>query len=156
MTRRLWVSLIATTLLVVIAFGSNVSTGNNPKLGLDLQGGASVILEPVESGATSEDLVVVRSLIRDELERTGIAEPDVRVQGATIVVDLPGVKDTQEALDSVDVSGIVELRPVVNFFECNTGAEPTDGVSIDPNATPAAGTLGDATPRGCRPCRRPA
>ena len=83
-----------------------------PILGLDLQGGVSVILAPVEA-ATSDDLIVIRDLIRSELENQGIAEPDVRVQGQAIVVDLPGVKDQQEALDAVDVSGVVELRPVV-------------------------------------------
>lgn len=117
MKRRLWLSLIATTLIVIAAFVGNLAASNTPKLGLDLQGGASVILEPAED-ASGEDLTIVRDLIRDELERTGIAEPNVRVQGETIVVELPGVRDQQEALDAVDVSGIVELRPVVPFSRC--------------------------------------
>jgi preprotein translocase subunit SecD len=124
MKRRLWLSLLATTLIVLAAFGGNLATDNTPKLGLDLQGGASVILEP-EGDATGADLTTVRDLIRDELERTGIAEPNVRVQGSTIVVELPGVKDQQEALDAVDVSGIVELRPVINFAACSGG----DGIT---------------------------
>lgn len=117
MNRRLWLSLIATTLIVLVALVGNLAASNTPKLGLDLQGGASVILEPAED-ASGEDLTIVRDLIRDELERTGIAEPNVRVQGATIVVELPGVRDQQEALAAVDVSGIVELRPVLPFFQC--------------------------------------
>ena len=121
MRRRLWISLVLTVVAVIGTFAANLATENTPKLGLDLQGGASVILEPVEA-ATSDELTVVRDLIRDELERTGIAEPDVRVQGDTIVVDLPGVRDTQEALDRVDVSGIVELRPVIGSFECDLGS----------------------------------
>ena len=51
----------------------------------------SVILAPVEP-ASEQDLIIIRDLIRDELNRRGIAEPDVRVQGQTIVVDLPGVR----------------------------------------------------------------
>lgn len=121
MKRRLWMSLIATTLIVIAAFVGNIATSNTPLLGLDLQGGASVILEPAED-ASGEDLTIVRDLIRDELERTGIAEPNVRVQGETIVVELPGVKDSREALDAVDVSGIVELRPVVAFTSCQEDA----------------------------------
>jgi preprotein translocase subunit SecD len=149
MKRRLWLSLLATTITVVAIFAANLATGTTPLLGLDLQGGASVILEPAED-ASGEDLTVVRDLIRDELERTGIAEPNVRVQGDTIVVELPGVKDQQAALDAVDVSGIVELRPVVNFGECPASAPstPLDGVSVDaaPVDTAPVDTLGVPAP----------
>ena len=114
MRRRLWASLISTVVIVVLLFIGNIAVDNTPILGLDLQGGVSVILAPVEP-ATQDDLIVIRDLIRSELENQGIAEPDVRVQGQAIVVDLPGVKDQQEALDAVDVSGVVELRPVVSM-----------------------------------------
>src|SRR6188474_1953553 len=117
MRRRLWVSLISTVVVVLLLFIGNIVANNTPILGLDLQGGVSVILAPVES-ATQDDLIVIRDLIRSELENQGIAEPDVRVQGQAIVVDLPGVKDQQQALDAVDVSGVVELRPVLNFSDC--------------------------------------
>jgi preprotein translocase subunit SecD len=143
MKRRLWLSLLATTIAVIAIFAANLATGTTPLLGLDLQGGASVILEPAED-ASGEDLTVVRDLIRDELERSGIAEPNVRVQGDTIVVELPGVKDQQAALEAVDVSGIVELRPVVNFSECSGGADPVtplDGVSVEPVPADAGGVL---------------
>ncbi|MFT4656659.1 MAG: preprotein translocase subunit SecD [Ilumatobacter sp.] len=146
MKRRLWMSLMATILIVLAAFGGNLAADNTPKLGLDLQGGAAVILEP-EGEATGEDLTIVRDLIRDELERTGIAEPNVRVQGETIVVELPGVKDQQEALDAVDVSGIVELRPVINFASCGGGDGitqlPIDGITVEPSDP---NTLGLETP----------
>ncbi len=135
MKSRLWLSLLATTVTVIAIFLANLATGTLPLLGLDLQGGASVILEPdPDADASGEDLTVVRDLIRDELERSGIAEPNVRVQGATIVVELPGVKDQQAALDAVDVSGIVELRPVIEFAACTSGGTPSpapDGVSVD-------------------------
>ena len=69
---------------------------------------------------------MIREQIRSELERQGIAEPDVRVQGDTIVVDLPGVRDQQEALDAVDVSGVVELRPVLDPSELPAGRRDPD------------------------------
>jgi len=136
MRRRLWISLVGVVLIVVTTLGANLATGNTPILGLDLQGGVSVILAPVEE-ATQEDLLVIRGLIRDELERRGIAEPDVRVQGQTIVVDLPGVRDQQDAIDAVDVSGVVELRPVLNFSDCPPleSTAPELGLGNDPTAT---------------------
>ncbi len=142
MQRRLWLSLIGTVLIVTGAFAAILATGNQPVLGIDLQGGVSVILAPDEQ-ATAEDLVVIRDLVRDELESFGVAEPEVRVQGSTIVVDLPGVKDQQEALDAVDVSGVVELRPVINFADCPLPPDQTDGATVTapPQGVPGAELL---------------
>ena len=110
--RAQWASLLIGLALVLAALVVNLVGEETPVLGLDLQGGVSVILAPTES-ASEDDLIVIRDLIRDELENLGIAEPDVRVEGTNIVVDLPGVRDQREALSAVDVAGIVSLHPVV-------------------------------------------
>lgn len=138
MKTRLWASLLGTVLVVGALLVGNVAAGNSPQLGIDLQGGVSVILEPTEP-ATQDDLIVIRDLIRDELERSGIAEPDVRTQGNTIVVDLPGVRDTEDALSRVDVSGVVELRPVLFTAEC----QPIEPTTLDPGVDGATITLDD-------------
>jgi preprotein translocase subunit SecD len=149
MARRLWTSLIGVVLIVLITLGYNIATDNTPILGLDLQGGVSVILAPTEP-ATQEELTVIRDQIRAELERQGIAEPDVRVQGETIVVDLPGVRDQQEALSAVDVSGVVELRPVLNPESCQPiDAAPTGPVVGSPSDVPTDTTTG-TEPQGIR------
>jgi preprotein translocase subunit SecD len=127
MKRRLWTSLIGVVLVVIVTLAYQIGSDSAPILGLDLQGGVSVILSPTEP-ASADELDVIREQIRSELERQGIAEPDVRVQGATIVVDLPGVRDQQEALDAVDVSGVVELRPVLDPGSC----QPVDAVPPGP------------------------
>ena len=153
MTRRLWTSLIGVVLIVLITLGYNIATDNTPILGLDLQGGVSVILAPTEP-ATQEELTVIRDQIRSELERQGIAEPDVRVQGETIVVDLPGVRDQQEALSAVDVSGVVELRPVLNPGSCQTtDATPTGpvvGTPTDTSGDVPSDTSSSTEPQGLR------
>lgn len=115
---RLWTSLIGIVVLSVGLLGLNLALDNTPILGLDLKGGISVILAPVEDGATAGDLGIIRDLVRDQLESSGIAEPDVRVEGTNVVVDLPGVNDQAEALSKVSVSGIVTLQPVIG---CNVG-----------------------------------
>jgi preprotein translocase subunit SecD len=144
--RRLWWSLLG---CLVISFGLlaiNLALGNTPALGLDLQGGVSVVLAP-ESGASSDDLLVIRDLIRDELENRGIGEPDVRVEGSNIVVDLPGVRDQRDALDAVDVAGIVTLRPV---FQCVGAPAEGSGSSVPsssvPGSTPTGSTVDGSTP----------
>ena len=112
MTRRLVISLVG---LLVVVFGSlagNLVTGNEPALGLDLQGGISVTQEPVgEYDSVSLDLAVER--IRDRVDSLGVAEPEIIRQGDAIVVNLPGVDNQDEALRLVQVTGAVLLRPVL-------------------------------------------
>ena len=150
MKRRLWTSLIGVVLIVVIALGYNFATESAPILGLDLQGGVSVILAPTED-ASADELTVIRDQIRSELERQGIAEPDVRVQGSTIVVDLPGVRDQQEALSAVDVSGVVELRPVLDPSSCQTVANTTPAVGpVVGGSTDTSVPTASSEPQGLR------
>jgi preprotein translocase subunit SecD len=112
MTRRLVISLVG---LLVVVFGSlagNLIAGNEPALGLDLQGGISVTQEPVgEYDSVSLDLAVER--IRERVDSLGVAEPEIIRQGDAIVVNLPGVDNQDEALRLVQVTGAVLLRPVL-------------------------------------------
>src|SRR5262245_40183571 len=141
--RRLWVSVTSIIAVAIVVLGLNLGFGNTPALGLDLQGGLSVILAPTK-GATGDDLLVIRDLIRDELERRGIAEPDVRVEGPNIIVDLPGVRDQRTALDAVDVAGIVTLRPV---FQCTAAPPPGASSTTTPGSgPPGSGPPGSTTP----------
>ena len=147
--RRLWASLLGCVGITVLLLLLNLAFRNTPVLGLDLQGGVSVVLSPTE-GATGDDLLVIRDLIRDELENRGIAEPDVRVEGSNIVVDLPGVKDQREALDAVDVAGIVTLRPV---FACAAaaGRQQLDDLDRRRSSTTPGSTVAGSAPTGSEP-----
>ena len=153
MRARLWTSLLGIVLAAVALLGYDLWKGNEPALGLDLQGGVSVVLQPTQDVETDE-LETVSELVRDAVDSLGIAEPDVRVEGATIVVDLPGVDDQQEALDLVNVAGEVTLHPVLGC----TGPEldPTDPTtppaSSTPGSTPpASSTPGSSTPGSSTP-----
>jgi preprotein translocase subunit SecD len=116
MTRRLVVSLVGIVLLAGGAFGANLAAGNNPSLGLDLQGGASVTMTPVGE-VDPAALTVAVDIIRQRVDSLGVAEPEIIRQGNTIVVNLPGVKDQQQALDTIGRTGAVEMRPVLKIAE---------------------------------------
>jgi preprotein translocase subunit SecD len=59
MTRRLAISLTGLLVVVLGSFAGNLVAGNQPALGLDLQGGISVTQEPVgEFDSVSLDLAV--------------------------------------------------------------------------------------------------
>jgi preprotein translocase subunit SecD len=130
--KRLSAGLIVFVGLVGTLLGITVGVGNSPALGLDLEGGLSVILAADSEDATTEDLGFVRDLVRDQLESTGIAEPDVRVEGTNVIVDLPGVRDQEQALAAVSVSGIVDLRPVLSVAAADTSADLATASAVLP------------------------
>src|SRR5918994_5268401 len=75
---------------------------SSTQLGLDLQGGVSAQLEGSQTGGgkvTREEMVQAADLIRQRIDRLGVAEPDVRVQSENqIVVQIPGVKNPDEVI----------------------------------------------------------
>ena len=135
MVRRLVVSLVG---VVVVVFGlliGNVAVGNVPSLGLDLQGGASVTLQP-EGTYDAKALDVALTIIRARVDSIGVSEPEIIRQGDTVVVNLPGVEDQQRALDIIGKQGQLLLRPVLQAGTVNTGADTT---------LPGATTVVDST-----------
>ena len=135
MVRRLVVSLVG---VVVVVFGlliGNLVAGNVPSLGLDLQGGASVTLQP-EGTYDAKALDVALTIIRSRVDSIGVSEPEIIRQGDTVVVNLPGVEDQQRALDIIGRQGQLLLRPVLQAGTVNTGTDTT---------LPGATTVVDST-----------
>ncbi|MCL2873785.1 MAG: protein translocase subunit SecD [Defluviitaleaceae bacterium] len=72
------------------------------RLGLDLQGGVSIVYEADIPNPTSEQMSAANSLIRGRLDRLGYTEADVATQGSNrIAVDIPGVDDAESAVDLI-------------------------------------------------------
>jgi len=110
--RRMQTYLIGTILLVVVCLGATIVSENEPVLGLDLQGGISVVLAPVgEVKGGSVDVAV--DIIRNRVDSLGVAEPEISRQGDNIVVDLPGVKDRDKARRVVGKTAELRFRPVI-------------------------------------------
>lgn len=146
MNRRLVTSLMLIVVVAIAAIGTTAATGNTPSLGLDLQGGASVTLQPEgEYDASALDVAV--EIIRSRVDSIGVAEPEIIRQGDTVVVNLPGVKDQQRALDIVGRTGDLQLRPVLQSGQLDPDSAsdaPADDTSI-----PSEGGPGES--RGARP-----
>jgi preprotein translocase subunit SecD len=102
-------------IFVIVVFGSVVgvlAAGWRPLLGLDLQGGVADVLKPT-TPADSDQVDQAISIIRSRVDAIGVAEPDITRQGGNIVVQLPGVKDQQRALDLVGTTAELRFRPVL-------------------------------------------
>jgi preprotein translocase subunit SecD len=124
MARRLYFSLIGIVVLVGSLLGGNLFAGNVPSLGLDLQGGASVTLQP-EGDFTPSALNQAVEIIEQRVNSLGVSEPEITRQGDNVVVNLPGVNDQQKALDIIGRQGELLLRPVLQAGTLNTDTATT-------------------------------
>ncbi|MGI8686265.1 MAG: preprotein translocase subunit SecD, partial [Acidimicrobiales bacterium] len=136
--------------MVLIALAAVVGTlvaGNSPQLGLDLQGGASVVLRPqkeVSSGSLDQAI----EIIRNRVDGLGVAEPDISRQGSNIIVQLPGVKDQERALEIVGQTAELRFRPVLEPVPLSETEVPT---TVPPAATPVPGDTATTAPGAVPP-----
>lgn len=105
------------------------------KLGLDLQGGSHLVYEGDLQAIPNEDRKDAINSARDVIERRvnafGVSEPLVQVSGDNrIIVELPGVKDINEAIK------LIGQTPFLEFKEENPNPKPIEvngQITIDPN-----------------------
>ena len=153
--------------LIVIVFGlygllAAVSTWGSaqrtPKLGLDLEGGTQLILQPkvVGSQTISEGQIQKAvDIIRQRVDGSGIAEAEVTTQGGNnIVVSLPGSPDkatiaslqksSQLRMRAVLVAGSNTPTPVITPTSTATGTA-TSNPTASATSKPTAQATGAAT-----------
>jgi preprotein translocase subunit SecD len=112
MRRKKLTPLVLIVLTAAISLGACLASGTSPQLGLDLQGGVAVVLQPTED-ANDEALSQTIEIIRTRVDALGVAEPEIARQGDSIVVQLPGVDQQQRALDLVGATAELRFRPVL-------------------------------------------
>ena len=147
MRRRLVVPLLFIVLVALGSAGATAASGNEPQLGLDLQGGVSVVLAPVEevSEGVLEQAV---GIIRSRVDALGVAEPDISTQGNNIVVQLPGVTDQDRALQIVGQTAELRFRPVLTVLPAEDIEDPaatTTTTAATTTTTVAPGTEATTT-----------
>ncbi len=146
MPRSLTISLVAIVLVAATALGATVASGNSPQLGLDLQGGASVVLKPrneVPSGVLDQAIEIIRSRV----DALGVAEPDITRQGDSIIVQLPGVTNTSRAVEVVGQTAQLYFRPVLQELgpepSATTTTAPATTTTVPEGTTPTTAPLPD-------------
>jgi preprotein translocase subunit SecD len=112
---------------------SGVNRPIETKLGLDLQGGLRVEYQAQQVGdkiPTAGDLEVIRNIIENRVNATGVSEPVVTTQGSDrIVVELPGVSDPESVRRLVGQTGRLDFVPLGNV-------QKVDGDTIDEKQFP--------------------
>ncbi len=112
MKRSPYLPLLAILAIAIGGVATTLVTDSRPGLGLDLQGGVSVVLEPVGKVSTDQ-LDKTIAIIRRRVDAFGAAEPDIARQGTAIVVQIPGIKDQERALAIVGKTAELRFRPVI-------------------------------------------
>ena len=139
--------LIGLVLVLVLAWGGVgllLANGITPKLGLDLQGGTSVVLT-APPGTDEEVLEQAVEIMRSRIEEVGgVQEPEIAISGSsTVLVQLPGVEDEQRALDAIGQTGELSFRPVLDAIFGDVGPlVTTTTTSTTTTTTPGTSTTG--------------
>jgi SecD/SecF fusion protein len=116
-TRRAAVVVVGLVVAALVAVAALAMPGSplhqKPTLGLDLQGGLEVTLKavpPKNRDLTEDDLDRSVSIMRDRVDKLGVAEPEIRTQGDDqIVIQLPGVRDPAAAARIIGKTAQLEL-----------------------------------------------
>lgn len=86
---------------------------NNLHLGLDLQGGAEVVLQAIpEDGQaiTEEDMIQLKEVMRNRVDNLGVSEPIIQLEGDDrIIVQLAGVDNPDDAIALIGQTAKLEF-----------------------------------------------
>ncbi|MEO6997608.1 MAG: protein translocase subunit SecD [Terracoccus sp.] len=144
-------------LLIALIIGLGALTGGlalwgggslTPRLGLDLEGGTEIVLEPVLVGnqkVSPGQIDQAVDIIRQRIDANGVAEAEISTLGGqNIVVAIPGTP-TPEQLQAIRKPSQLSFRAV--FVEA-AGTIPSNvAPPVTPQTAPSSGTsTGAATP----------
>jgi len=118
--------------------------------GLDLQGGMQVLLEadvPPDEPVERQAVANAKAIIEKRVNGLGVSEPLIQLQGTRrIIVELPGLKNPEEAIAAFGKTGLLEFIHAGNIY-LSPGSliQTTEEVAGPPvEATPTA--TAEATP----------
>ncbi|MFH0245211.1 protein translocase subunit SecD [Streptomyces sp. HK10] len=134
---RSWRSLaLILVAMVALTGGMFLSGHTTPRLGIDLAGGTSITLtakaQPGKEEAINEtNMNTAVSIIERRVNGLGVAEAEVRTQGAeNIVVNIPRGTDEKQAREQVGTTAQLAFRPVLTVAS-GAPAQP------EPSASPS-------------------
>lgn len=112
-----WIALFIIA-LIALSVWAIYPLGKKINLGLDLKGGIHLVLEadtkrlpPSENVRDAVNTAL--EVIRNRIDQFGVAEPTIAREGEKrIVVDLPGIKNPQRAIDIIGKTALLEFKLV--------------------------------------------
>ncbi len=135
----IFVVVFSTDLSDFLFWRTDPQAGSKFNLGLDLQGGIQVLLAPDETQTvTAEKVDDSRSIIEERVNALGLTEPIVQVRGGDrIIVELPGISDEKQAVDTIRGTGLLEFIESSDILLEGTPVSTTYGLK-EPSEIAAA------------------
>lgn len=131
--RNIWL-LILTTMLVLGSVFMFMPPQEKVNQGLDIQGGLSVVLSANSTDGedvTSDDMEKSRAIIESRVNALGASEATVQVQGSNqILVQIPGLSDTETALSTIGKTGKLEFARADSFTNPEDQAAIKNGTYV--------------------------
>jgi len=150
----MWKFRLVAVLILLVGFGigyfvfdseRDASSDFPFKLGLDLAGGTHLLYRADVSELAEEDVQDSMAALRDVIERRvnlfGVAEPIVQVERSgllsgvreeRLIVELPGVTDTEEAVRLIGETPLLEFKLVAEEYEMLAGVATEDSIDLIP------------------------
>ncbi|MDA8313575.1 MAG: hypothetical protein M0010_00085, partial [Actinomycetota bacterium] len=158
--------MVSLAIVIVIAVGSLAGTLAahwSPRLGLDLDGGLSVIYKPARKVSQS-DLNQTVTILTNRVNGLGVSGATVGTQGGDILVQVPGIKNGHQVLKTIGETAQLYFRPALcgapaynpkaaksakppsgplpactaasQLTEANIGVRPSAGTTFGENSVP--------------------
>lgn len=130
MTRtRLWAIIIILVSGLLALYLKNTYQTKPFKLGLDLNGGIHLVYKADISKLSREEVGPSMETLKDVIEARvnafGVSEPIVQTEGQDkLIVELPGINDTQKAIDLIGKTPVLEFA-LVEEVGTSTALIPT-------------------------------
>ncbi len=147
MTKNTTLMLVAILAILIVSiylvlpsttsiFGHSVTT----KLGLDLVGGQQILLEvDVPEGVVPDkaQLEKASQIVESRVNGLGVAEATVQIAGNKYInVELPGLKDTKDSINTIKQTGVLEFVDMSNIPEEQAYALIDKEIKTDLNQSP--------------------
>ncbi len=168
--RSLVISLTIVIVVAVASLAGVLAARWSPRLGLDLNGGLSVIYKPAHK-VSQTDLNQTVTILTDRVNGLGVSGATVGTQGGDIIVQVPGVKNGQQILKTIGQTAQLYFRPALcgappfvgksskatkpasaplpacpatsQLTEANLGVVPAAGTTFHENTVPTDPALAD-------------
>ena len=163
--------VVSLAIVIVIAVGSLAGTLAahwSPRLGLDLDGGLSVVYKPARKVSQS-DLNQTVTILTNRVNGLGVSGATVGTQGGDILVQVPGIKNGHQVLKTIGETAQLYFRPALcgappynpkasksprpasaplpactaasQLTEANIGVRPSAGTTFGENRVPVDSAL---------------
>jgi SecD/SecF fusion protein len=118
------------------------------RLGLDLKGGMHIVLQvekPAEGSKTTDVVERALEIIRNRIDKIGVAEPLIQKSGQDrIVVDLPGFTDIEQAKKLIGETAQLQFKLPLSAEEAQAILNKIDSVLAKSNPLTAKTAIADS------------